>query len=275
MSASTCRNFSKAVSFLARWHSSSRAVSDLSFKRHISTSQQVLKNNVLYTAVCVERCPVITAEKTKLEQEFSDLMSTIELENSVLSDHELRRRREDQAAKRKKENEEEEGNPDAETETALDLEDKWDAELKAFTAASRRTAADESGDRRSLDRCLDSSLYLLVKQNIGGKDHWVLPQAEWEQGETMKQTAERALTSVCGDVKASFLGGAPSAVAKFDLPDPQEEKGVKLFFYKAWYREGDVTPNTDVASDYVWVTKKELSQYCHRGYKKQLKKFLL
>ena len=45
-------------------------------------------------AICVERCPIITAEKTKIEKEYSDLMSSIEFENSKLSDHELRKIRE-------------------------------------------------------------------------------------------------------------------------------------------------------------------------------------
>ena len=92
------------------------------------------------------------------------------------------------AAKSKQENAEEEpSNIDSETVTALDLEDKWDAEIKSFTPASRITQADDTGDQKSLDRKLDSSLYLLVKQNIAGRDHWVLPQATWEDGETLRQ----------------------------------------------------------------------------------------
>lgn len=44
----------------------------------------------------------------------------------------------------------------------------------------------------------------------------------------MLQTAERALSSVCGDVKATFLGNAPCAVAKYDPSDKEQEKGIKV-----------------------------------------------
>lgn len=76
---------------------------------------------------------------------------------------------------------------DKETETALDLEDKWEAELRTFTPAARETEADLTNNRKSLERKLDTTLYLLVKQKIEGKDHWVLPQVYWKEGETMRQ----------------------------------------------------------------------------------------
>ncbi|CAL1541776.1 unnamed protein product [Lymnaea stagnalis] len=231
--------------------------------RHFSSSNSCHHLRQLYSAVCVERHPIIGAEKNKLEQRFADLMAQLELEKSFLSDHEVRLIKEKQAALTENENKEE---TNKETETALDLEDKWEAELKLFTPAPRETEADYKNDRHSLERKLDKSLYLLVKQNIEGKDHWILPQTTWRNGETMRQTAERALSSICGDVKVTFLGNAPCAFAKFD-PD-------KIFFFKAWYREGQVIPNKDFAKDYLWVTRTELSEYCFGGYHKQIKKFI-
>lgn len=92
-------------------------------------------------------------------------------------------------AQRKKADDADGDDGDGETETALDLEDKWDVERKSFTPADRITEADRSNDLKSTDRKLDSTLYLLVKQSIEGRDHWVLPQATWEQGETLRQVA--------------------------------------------------------------------------------------
>ncbi|GFR66542.1 39S ribosomal protein L46, mitochondrial [Elysia marginata] len=195
-------------------------------------TNQVRHGSILYSAICVERHPVITPDKSRIEEHFSEILSKIEEENSYLSDHEVRHLKELQAAKMKQESADEETAnaeaADAETITALDLEDKWDAEVKSFTPASRITQADDSGDQQSLDRKLDSSLYLLVKQNIAGREHWVLPQATWEEGETLRQTAERALSSVCGDVRANVLGNAPCAVAKYEPPTDAEEQPIKI-----------------------------------------------
>jgi len=236
------------------------------------------RDHHIFSAVCVERAPVITPEMTKLERDFSELMSSIEFENSKLSDHEVRHIKESHLLKNQVETEietESTAADEGETETALDLEDKWDEELKKFVLASRTTEADKTNDTKSTERCLDSSLYLLVKQTIEGKDHWVLPQIAWEEGETMRQSAERALKSVCGGVEATFLGKAPCGVAKFDLPTPVDGQEVKVFFYKAWYRKGDVLFNDNLATDYVWVKKAELRKYCFGNYQKQIKCFLL
>uniref|UniRef100_A0A0B6ZUH7 Large ribosomal subunit protein mL46 n=1 Tax=Arion vulgaris TaxID=1028688 RepID=A0A0B6ZUH7_9EUPU len=242
-----------------------------SSSRHLSVTTTCCHQNVLYGAVCVRRLPVITVPMNDIEKRYSDLLSKLEHEKSHLSDFEIRLSTEAKSAKKSKDGDDVEG----EVETALDLLDKWDAEMKNFVPAPRETEADVNDDRRSLERKLDSSLYLLVKQNVEGNYHWVLPQALWEQGETLRETAEKALSTLCGNVKATFLGNAPCAVAKFEPKVKEGDKKVKLFFFQAWYREGDVIPNKTEATDYLWVARDELPKYCHGSYQKQLKKFIL
>lgn len=58
--------------------------------------------------------------------------------------------------------------------------------------------ADKSNDRTSLSRKLDSNLMLLVKQKIGNQELWLLPQVEWQPGETLRNTAERAMATFLG-----------------------------------------------------------------------------
>jgi len=58
-------------------------------------------------------------------------------------------------------------------------------EIRNWIPAPRRTLADEKNDRRSLDRALDSRLYLLIKPK-GGKT-WQFPQATNTAGETIRQ----------------------------------------------------------------------------------------
>ena len=66
--------------------------------------------------------------------------------------------------------------------------------------------ADADKDLTSLERCLANSLLLLAEQKVGGEKLWLLPQTPWQEGETLRQTAERALTSLPGNVDMSFKG---------------------------------------------------------------------
>lgn len=44
----------------------------------------------IYTGVCLERMPRISAEMTDLEKRFAEFLEKLEFDNSLLSDHELR-----------------------------------------------------------------------------------------------------------------------------------------------------------------------------------------
>jgi large subunit ribosomal protein L46 len=44
----------------------------------------------LVTAVCLERKPLITTPLTKLELDYKNLLSQVEFERSLKSDHEMR-----------------------------------------------------------------------------------------------------------------------------------------------------------------------------------------
>lgn len=50
-----------------------------------------------------------------------------------------------------------------------------------------------------MERCLADSLILLAEQQVGDEKLWLLPQTEWQEGETLRQTAERALASLPGN----------------------------------------------------------------------------
>lgn len=59
--------------------------------------------------------------------------------------------------------------------------------------------ADVDENLTSPERCLADSLLLLVEQQVGGQKMWLLPQTQWQEGETLRQTAERALSSLSGN----------------------------------------------------------------------------
>lgn len=69
---------------------------------------------------------------------------------------------------------------------------------------SKHFVDSDTTDVSSAERCLGDSLVLLVKQDVGSQKVWLLPQLPWEAGETLRQTAERALTSLPGNVPTSL-----------------------------------------------------------------------
>ncbi|XP_046357802.2 39S ribosomal protein L46, mitochondrial-like [Haliotis rufescens] len=258
------RNRLQGFHCLKRWASSSEA-------------GQSLKQWQLMSAVCVERPPVITQHKTKMEEKFGELLNKMEFENSLLSSHELRHRNDVLREARRKEDDFEETEVEAVTQTALDLEDMWEMEAKQFTPADRVTDADKSGDKKSTDRKLAEKLVLLVKQKVGDKPLWVFPQGRWSEGESMRETAERVLGVHCGEeLSAQFVGNAPCGVHTYVFrSSPETDTGVKLFFFKAAYKTGGVRVDQGNAEDFLWVTKRELKDYLHPSYYSSVKSFIL
>jgi large subunit ribosomal protein L46 len=55
-----------------------------------------------------------------------------------------------------------------------------------FEPASRITEADKTNDRKSPDRRLQDSLYLIVKRKRNNFQ-WQFPQGKWLEGETIRQ----------------------------------------------------------------------------------------
>lgn len=89
---------------------------------------------------------------------------------------------------------------------------------------SKHFVASDTTDVSSAERCLGDSVVLLVKQDVGSQKVWLLPQLPWEAGETLRQTAERALTSLPGNVPASL----------YTMCVRQEEYLTESFWYELY-----------------------------------------
>ncbi|XP_042615460.1 39S ribosomal protein L46, mitochondrial-like [Cyprinus carpio] len=235
----------------------------------------------LHGAVCLQRLPAVSQDRSPIEEEFMELMHQMELERSLLSDHELRLLEDAARMSRKQEedydsDEEEEDYRDKEIVTAQDLEDIWEQKLKQFQPAPRSQAVDEK-DVSSSERCLADSLILLVKKHVGSQKLWLLPQIQWQTGETLRQTAERALASLPGaDLKATFLGNAPCGFYKYKYPkDIQKEGsvGAKVFFFKAVLPSHKHLPLEK--NSFAWVKKEELQDFLKPEYLKQVRRFIM
>ncbi|XP_026149713.1 large ribosomal subunit protein mL46 isoform X2 [Mastacembelus armatus] len=233
----------------------------------------------LKAAVCLQRLPVISADCSPIEQRFRHMMQQMELEKSMLSDHELRLLEDAERMKRKQvgdyDSDEEDERGDQEIILAQDLEDSWEQKLKSFQPAPR-VRADVDKDMTSMERCLAHSLVLLAEQQVGAEKLWLLPQAQWQEGETLRQTAERALTSLPAGFKATFLGNAPCGVYKYKLPKAVRTEscvGTKVFFFKAVL--SDRGPPAAPNSSFLWLKKSELQRYLKPAYMMKIDRFFL
>lgn len=231
-------------------------------------------------AVCLQRLPVISSDCSPIEQQFRQMMHQMELEKSLLSDHELRLLEDAERMSRKQaddyDSDEDEDHGDQEIVLAQDLEDSWEQKLKSFEPAPR-IRADVDLDLTSPERCLADSLLLLAEQQVAGKKLWLLPQAQWQEGETLRQTAERALASLpATGFRATFLGNAPCGVYKYKLPKAVRTEtsiGTKIFFFKAVVSEniGPAAPNSAL----LWLKKDELQRYLKPAYMNKVELFVL
>ena len=147
--------------------------------------------------------------------------------------------------------------------TAVDDEDSWEKELSGFKPWPRKTTADDQCDVHSIRRALDRPLHLVVERKFGNVLHWDLPTAIHQSGETMRDTAERAVKSYCGNhLQVTVLGNAPWSFYKYRYPrkirDKTGKQGEKVFIFKAFLNGGSVSINHEICNDFKWALREEL-----------------
>ncbi|XP_003475304.1 large ribosomal subunit protein mL46 isoform X1 [Cavia porcellus] len=232
----------------------------------------------LLGALCLQRPPLISKALTPLQEEMAAVLRQIEIEQSLYSDHELRALDEAQRMAKKKADLYDDEQDEKDILLVQDLEDSWEQEFQKFKPGDRVTEADKKNDRTSLHRKLDRNLVLLVREKLGDEDVWLLPQTEWQPGETLRGTAERTLGTLSeNNMEAKFLGNAPCGHYKFKFPQAlrtESNLGAKVFFFKALLLNGDFS-QAGKKGHHVWVTKDELGDYLKPKYLTQVRKFLL
>ncbi|XP_055479229.1 39S ribosomal protein L46, mitochondrial [Psammomys obesus] len=232
----------------------------------------------LLGALCLQRPPLITKPLTPLQEEMASLLQQIEVERSLYSDHEVRALDEAQKLAKKKADVFDDEQDEQGITLAQDLEDMWEQAFLQFKPGARVTEADKKNDRTSLQRKLDRNLVLLVREKLGDQDFWMLPQVEWQPGETLRGTAERVLATLSeNNMEAKFLGNAPCGHYKFKLPKAirtESDLGVKVFFFKALLLKGDFM-QAGKKGLHVWASKDELGDYLQPKYLAQVRRFLL
>eukprot|EP00210_Caulerpa_lentillifera_P001088 g1049.t1 len=142
-----------------------------------------------------------------------------------------------------------------EKRSVIDEEDGDQSALQ-WQPNPRTTQADKTGDVKSLMRLLDRYLYFVVKSRTG---IWSFPSTLNNEGETIRQTGERALTECVVASDVFFIANWPIAHHKV------ENEGVdsRLEFYmKAQILSGKLELKPDSGyTDYVWISKSEMGDY--------------
>lgn len=241
-------------------------------------STQKVKWDIM-AGICLQRKPVITKSLTNIEIKYQNILQNIEFEKSLKSDHELRHEKDIQRMEQLNKGKINFDDLDpASNQSAQDYSDQNKEELLKFKLSSRITDADEKKDNKSINRKLEENLVFVVKQKLGHEDLWILPQGLWNDGETLKETAERILKESCGNgLKVRFYGNIPCGFYKYKYPKKTREQsnveGAKIFFFKAILLDGNVEEKCTLA-DYEWATVQELNNKLVHPYMKSVKLFL-
>lgn len=234
----------------------------------------------LYAGVLVERLPVTSKTLSPTEKEFQENLWNIEFENSLKSDHELQHEKDIRQAQLLKKGEVEADLDEISSQqTAQDKKDAYIEEFKKFEFAPRTTPDDKVDNVKSIDRKLEDNLYLLVEQKFGSdkRSYMVLPQGKREDGESLRQTAERVLKTACGDqLKPTFYGNAPVGFYKYKYPASAREEsvGAKVFFFRSAV-QGIEGHKIQDGVNFEWQDKAGLEKKLSGGYSESVQKFLL
>ncbi|KAI8981114.1 39S mitochondrial ribosomal protein L46-domain-containing protein [Pilobolus umbonatus] len=247
------------------------------FRRGLATSVSnplVIKNNTIETSIILSRSPQIIRDATPFEKAYFDYREKLERDESTTLPSEFYFKKGSVAERRWKH--EEAARQAAMVDPSVSLSEAvessqsiWEKENEGIVAAakiekkSRTTEADIKHDMKSLDRSLQNTLYLVVKES--DKDQWHFPQGPVDTAEYLHEAAERTLRDRCGvDMDTWFVGRQPIGFYK-DMNAVS-----KVFFMKARIFAGQVKPSKEI-SDFAWLTKEELPNYLSGDYYKAIK----
>lgn len=250
--------------------------------KHVVSVRTQAQNNTnqkwdLFSAVCLERKPVVTPALTEIEKEYKQYLKDLEFELSVKSNFELRHEADVKHLAVLKEGGEIDDTEVNLKQTAQDLKDLWNAEAAEFKPADKITDADKKNDLKSLNRKLDKHLIFVVNQKLGDKKLYMLPQGLRQDGETLRQVAERVLKETIGsELKTQIYSNAPCGFYKYKYPaNIQQERnvvGAKIFIYFARYLKGQPSLK---GIDYKWLDRTELDKTLPPQYKSSVQQFLI
>lgn len=124
-----------------------------------------------------------------------------------------------------------------------------------FEPAPRETPADASGDVKTTERKLKTSIYLLLKQE---NNRWDFPYVALNPDETLLEGGKRAMEPIFG-LKYWSPSNSPWSVRMTPFDEDMRKKtkkyGRKTFFVKMQYDSGSVESDS---FDFAWLDQSEV-----------------
>ena len=137
---------------------------------------------------------------------------------------------------------------------------------EGFTPAPRVTEADKSGDVQTLNRKLNTRVYLTIKPNED--EGWMLPTTSIniDKKETILEGAKLATKMVAGDSLELFCpSNCPMGVKTIEYTEEERKAngdaffGEKTFYMRIQYDDGDVKESSiGKMNDWGWLTRDEM-----------------
>jgi len=149
-------------------------------------------------------------------------------------------------------------NIDYDREVAVTDEELLALLPKGYTPAPRETEADKTGDVRTTERKLKTSIYLTVQD----EGPWQFPTVPLKEDETLLEAAKRAIPEKAGsELEYWTISNCPCAVHMAAFPENERTSGfygTKTFFMKLCYDEGAASPVN--IKDYAWLAREEMAE---------------
>ncbi|KAF7295143.1 50S ribosomal subunit L30 [Mycena indigotica] len=249
----------------------------ISLSRTFATEAHSRLKPALYTAVILNRAPILTPSPTPFENAFYAYQQRIQraLHNPFPSEFyfkpgsllEARFNAEERIRERIAwgptyvKNDTERTVAEEAAIEQMEMQEQTDDKLMA-----RVHASDLAKDYHSLDRKGRRNLYLLVQRvdMTTGQVVWEFPCGEVGKEELLHQAAQRELVENCGaHMDTWVVARKPIGVHK-SFSTPQQEK--VTFFFKANIMAGQARIGNKSIQDFAWVTKQEIEKRATEEY---------
>lgn len=173
-------------------------------KRGLATtaSPLIVKNNRILASVILSRTPQITRDATPFEEAYFDYREKLERQESTGTPTEFYFKKGSVAERRWKHEEaaRQEAMKDVSaslTEAVQESQVTWQKANESLAAVAkaekldRSTEADKKDDKKSLDRSLKQTLYLVVKKASDSANPWQFPQGPVDTTEYLHEVKKK------------------------------------------------------------------------------------
>lgn len=158
-------------------------------------------------------------------------------------------------------------------------EKKEDSFSSRIVETPRITEADRSGKTDTLERKLDRTLYLIIKDPVSGT--WRFPSFNLQPREPLHVAAERGIREIGGpDMNTWVVSNTPSAVIRYSQDDKKKvpissgnDSTIREFFIKSHILHGVFAP-VSKSTEFAWLTKDEFKDRADEQYFKSIEAVL-